>query len=177
MTLYAKTLGIIGMGEIGQEVARRARAFEMEVVYYKRHKLTAQQEAELGIRYLPLSELLKRSDYVSLHVPHTPETEHMIGKRELKMMKHTAFLVNTSRGGVVDEDALGQVLTGKTIAGAGLDVFTEEPLPETSPLLSAPNTVLTPHIAGGEEEELKIRPICDNILRVAEGRKAVNIVR
>ncbi|MGH2618275.1 MAG: 2-hydroxyacid dehydrogenase, partial [Thermomicrobiales bacterium] len=116
-----QTLGLIGFGEIGTEVAKRARAFDMDVIYAKREPLPATIEAMLGVRAAPLDDLLRQSDFVSLHVPHSPETDGLIGARELSLMKPTASLINTCRGPVVDEEALSAALSDGTIAAAGLD--------------------------------------------------------
>lgn len=144
-----KTLGIVGMGEIGCELALRAGAMGMHVVYHKRSPLSAELEARFRAVRKPLDELLEVSDYVVLAVPHTPETERMIGAAELDRMKGSAYLVNICRGGVVDEDALIDALAEQRIAGAGLDVFTYEPLPADSPLCRLDNVILTPHVGGG----------------------------
>lgn len=144
-----KTLGIIGMGEIGCELSRRASVMGMKVFYYKRSPLSKELEDRFDATYLPLEELMKSSDYVCLAVPQTSETEGMINQDLLEMMKSTAYFVNICRGGNVDEDALIKVLQDKKIAGAGLDVFIYEPLPETSPILELDNVILTPHIGGG----------------------------
>jgi phosphoglycerate dehydrogenase-like enzyme len=170
--VFVKTLGIVGLGEIGTELAKRAHAFDMKILYYKRRRLSEEAERELGIEYCSLDDLLRESDFVSLHVPHTKETDKLIGQRELALMKPSAFLINTSRGGVVDEDALYEALASKTITGAGLDVFREEPLPASSPLLKLDNVVLTPHIGGGSGEPNLYKEIHDvlaNVDRVARG--------
>lgn len=147
--VVGKTLGIIGMGEIGCELARRASVMGMNIVYYKRQPLPAELERRFDATYRPLSALLRESDYVCLATPHTDETERMIGAEELLLMKPSAFLINISRGGVVDEAALIDALCENRIAGAGLDVFTYEPLQADSPLCSLDNVILTPHIGGG----------------------------
>jgi phosphoglycerate dehydrogenase-like enzyme len=147
--LRGKTLGIVGFGEIGNEMAKRAHAFEMRVVYYNRTRLEADLEAELQVKYGQLNEVLQQSDFVTLHTPLTPQTEKMIGKPELELMKPSSFLINTSRGGVIDEAALVEALRRRQIAGAGLDVFVEEPVPFDHPYLALDNVVLTPHIGGG----------------------------
>jgi phosphoglycerate dehydrogenase-like enzyme len=166
-----KTLGLIGFGEIGTEVAKRARAFDMNVLYAKREPLSAEIEAMLGVRATSLDDLLRESDFVSLHVPHSPETDRMIGARELSLMKPTASLINTCRGPVVDEEALIAALRNGTIASAGLDVFTLEPLPFDSPLTQIDNVILTPHIGGGTggAREKQMRDVLDNIVRFASG--------
>lgn len=144
-----KSLGIVGMGEIGCELARRASVLGMRTLYYKRTPLSPELERRFDAEYRPLEALLQESDYVCLATPHTDETEHMIGADELALMKPTAFLINISRGGVIDEEALIDALRDCRIAGAGLDVFTYEPLPTDSPLCHMNNVILTPHIGGG----------------------------
>ncbi len=147
--IHNKTLGIIGMGEIGCELARRTSVMGMRNIYHKRSPLSAELEQQFDASYRNLDELLAESDYVCLAVPHTPATEKLIGARELSLMKESAYLVNICRGGVVDEDALIEALRSDRIAGAGLDVFTFEPLQIDSPLLDLDNVILTPHIGGG----------------------------
>jgi glyoxylate reductase len=141
--VYGATLGIVGFGKIGQAVARRAAGFSMRVLYATRSAVTEWHPA--GER-VPLDDLLRASDFVSLHVPLTPETQRMIGEPQLRAMKRTAFLINTARGGVVDQAALVRALEEGWIAGAGLDVAEAEPIPDGDPLLRAPNAVLLPHI-------------------------------
>jgi len=139
-----KTIGIIGMGRIGKEVAKRALAMDMKVCYYKRTRLTEATEKKYQASYMSLEELLKKADVVSLHTPLNASTHHLIGKKEIKLMKKSAILLNTARGNVVDNDALIKALEVKDIAGAGLDVFPNEPqVPE--PYLSMDHVVLTPH--------------------------------
>lgn len=147
--VQGKTLGIIGMGEIGCELARRASVLGMHNLYYKRTPLSAELERRFDAAYRDLETLLRESDYVCVATPHTPQTERMIGPKELSLMKESAFLVNIARGGVVDEEALIGALRANRIAGAGLDVFTYEPLPADSPLCRLDNVILTPHIGGG----------------------------
>ena len=139
------TLGIIGLGRIGRQVTRRALAFEMKVLYHNR-KRDEQAERELGVIYVPLDELLRQSDFVSLNCPLTPETTNLIGKRELGLMKPTGILLNLARGPVVDHDALFAALNSRRIAAAGLDVTAPEPLPRDHPLLGLSNVVITPHL-------------------------------
>jgi len=143
------TLGIIGFGEIGTETARRARAFGMNVIYNKRTRLPANVELVEEVTFAEKDDLLQVADFVLLSAPLTPETEKMIGARELALMKPSAFLINISRGGVIDETALVEALQGHRIAGAGLDVFLYEPIPFDHPLLQCDNVILTPHIGGG----------------------------
>jgi len=144
-----KVLGIVGMGEIGYELARRAAVMGMVVRYYKRRPLSPELERMAEATYSDLPDLLRESDYVCLAVPHTPETERLIGPAELALMRPDAYLVNICRGGVVDEAALIEALQDGRIAGAGLDVFTYEPLPADSPLCGLDNVILTPHVGGG----------------------------
>lgn len=146
---YGRTLGIVGFGEIGKELAVRARAFGMTVVYFDPQRPPVLLEQDLGVTYADLDDLLSSSDYISLHIPHTPSTEKLISASKLERMKPTAFLINACRGGVVDEHALVDALQNGGIAGAGLDVFVEEPLPHEHPLTRLPNVVLSPHIGGG----------------------------
>lgn len=143
------TLGIIGFGEIGTETARRARAFGMNVIYNKRTRLPANVELVEEVTFAEKDDLLQAADFVLLSSPLTPETEKMIGARELALMKPSAFLINISRGGVIDETALVDALQTGQIAGAGLDVFLYEPIPFDHPLLQCDNVILTPHIGGG----------------------------
>jgi glyoxylate reductase len=144
-TLRGKTLGIIGMGKIGKSVAQKAQAFGMKVVYNNRNQLSASEEAELNIEYLGFKDILKTADVISLHCPLNESTHHLISKKELKMMKTSAYLINTARGPVVDEQALAIALEKGQIAGAALDVFEDEPK-ITPQLLELNNVVLVPHI-------------------------------
>ncbi|MEM1554793.1 MAG: D-glycerate dehydrogenase [Thermoproteota archaeon] len=140
------TLGIIGLGRIGQAVAKIAKGFDMKLIYYDVLRNT-KAEQELGVEYRELKELLKEADFVTIHVPRTPETINLIGEEELKLMKPTAILVNTARGGIVNENALYKALRERWIFAAGLDVFEKEPTPKDNPLLTLPNVVVAPHIA------------------------------
>ena len=175
--LAGKTLGIIGLGRIGMEVARRAKAFEMRIVYYDKIRRRDMEE-ELGAEYLSLNDLLRVSDFVSIHVPLTPETTSLIGEEELKKMKKTAYLINTSRGRVIDEEALCRALEEEWIAGAGLDVFSEEPLPLDSPLIKMENVVLTPHMATHtvETRSLMASTVAEDVRRVLIGKTPLNPV-
>ncbi len=143
-----KTLGIIGFGRIGQEVARLARGFQVTIRYYDTVRASATVEQEIGATPLPLDDLLRQADVVTIHTPLTPGTKGLINTRALSLMKPSAILINTSRGPVIDETALVTALREGRIAGAGLDVFAVEPLPADHPLLSLENVVLTSHIAG-----------------------------
>ncbi len=167
------TLGIVGLGNIGKKVARRAKPFDMKVQYHDIKRLTEDQEDALGVRFVLFDELLRTSDVVSLHVPLDDSTRNMIGARELGLMKRDAILVNTCRGPVVDEPALYAALKDGRIFGAGLDVMVEEPPEPKHPLFSLPNVVLTPHTAGPTWENYiaRFRNGFDNIQRVAAGDK------
>lgn len=149
--LRGKTLGLVGAGRIGGEVARRAQAFGMETVAHDPY-LTEERAEEIGVERVELQELLERSDVVTLHVPLTASTRGLIGREELARMKAGAFVVNAARGGVVDEEALAEALAEGRIAGAALDVYDREPLPEDSPLRGCPNVLLTPHLGASTAE-------------------------
>jgi phosphoglycerate dehydrogenase-like enzyme len=171
--LAGRSLGIVGLGNIGRKVVRRAAAFDMPVRYYDIVRLSEDQEDALGVRFALLPELLRTSDVVSLHVPLDGSTRGMIGARELALMRPTAILINTCRGPVVDEGALQRALTTGQIAGAGLDVLVEEPPPRDHPLFALPNVTFTPHSAGPTWENwtARFRNGFDNIQRVAAGRR------
>ena len=145
-----RVLGIVGLGRNGKRIPEVARALGMAVLFYDVIAIPPDVVSQLGARVVTLDELFKSSDCVTLHVPMTPETSHMVGASRLSQMKPTAFLINTSRGGVIDEDALASVLREKRIGGAALDVFEKEP--PSGSILSAPNVILTPHIGGQTEE-------------------------
>jgi glyoxylate reductase len=148
--VWGKRLGIVGLGRIGQAVARRGRGFGMEILYHNRSRKEDAEE-ELGARYLELDDLLRESDFVSIHTPLTDETRHLIGERELGLMQETAVLVNTSRGPVVDEGSLADALADKRIFAAGLDVYEEEPRVHPK-LLDLENVVLVPHLGSATDE-------------------------
>ncbi|MEL6150846.1 MAG: D-glycerate dehydrogenase [Chloroflexota bacterium] len=143
--IHGATLGVIGFGRIGQAVARRGSGFNMNVIYHNRSR-KPDAEAEIGAAYRELDDLLQQSDFISINTPLTDETHHLIGERELAMMKSTAVIVNTARGGVIDPSALYVALRAKMIFAAGLDVTEPEPIPASSPLLTLPNCVVVPHI-------------------------------
>ena len=147
--VHGKRLGIVGLGEIGYELALRANVMGMEVAYHKRTRLPEAIEQSVPLEFMDLNDMLTSSDYVCLAVPHTPATEKMIGTSEFDAMSENAILINICRGGVVDEDALIDALLQGKIKGAGLDVFDYEPLPMDSPLAELDNVILTPHIGGG----------------------------
>lgn len=176
--LQGKTLGIVGLGEIGQAVARRARAFGMRIAYTGRNRVDEQVETELDARYLSMADLLRESDVVSLHCPLTERTRHLIDEEALGLMRSSAVLVNTSRGPVVDEKAVARALHEGRIAGAALDVFEAEPAVEPS-LLELDNVALAPHLGSATTEtrtamgELAAR----NVVDVLAGRDAPTPVR
>lgn len=143
--VYGSTLGIIGLGEIGTLVAKRAKGFGMEVLYYSNSR-NQKIESDLSISYVPLEELLQRSDFVSIHASLNKSSFHMIDESKINLMKKTAFLINTSRGNVVNEKHLIKALEDKQIAGVGLDVYEDEPISVSNPLIHLPQTVLLPHI-------------------------------
>jgi D-3-phosphoglycerate dehydrogenase len=148
--LRGKVLGIVGLGRIGRRIAEIGRTLGMSVLAFDVITIPHDVISALGARIVSLGELFRSSDYITLHVPMTPDTLHMVGGSKLSEMKKTAFLVNTSRGGVIDEEALASALREGRIAGAALDVFEKEP--PSGAILSAPNTILTPHIGGQTEE-------------------------
>src|ERR687885_533830 len=147
--VHHATLGIVGFGRIGREVAKRARGFDMQVLYYDVYPASAEEEQRLGARRVSMDELLAESDFVTLHVNLTPETHHLMNRETLAKMKSSAMLINASRGPVVDPDALYEALSTGVIAAAGLDVTEPEPLPGNHRLLSLPNCLIVPHIASG----------------------------
>jgi len=176
--LEGKTVGVVGLGNIGKKVVRRLHGFDVDILYYDILRLPEHEEDALGVRFVLLDELLKRSDVVTLHVPLSPQTKDMISERQLGLMKPTAILVNTCRGPVVDEMALHKALITKKIAGAGLDVMVDEPPSKDNPLLNVENITITPHTAGPTWENWAkaFRNAFDNILRVHEGRKPMWVV-
>jgi glyoxylate reductase len=174
--VHGKTLGIIGLGRIGRAVARRARGFDMTILYCKRSRLSESEERDLGLTYLSLDDLLRRADFVSLNAAFTKETYHLIGARELALMKPTAFLVNTARGPMVDEAALVEALEAGRIAGAALDVYENEPQVHPG-LLPLNRAVLTPHLGSGVAElrEQMAHIVVDNILAIIKGERPPNL--
>jgi len=174
--VYGKTLGVIGVGRIGASVAKRAIGFNMTVLYadvFRNEEL----EKEVGAKKVEMEELLKEADFVTVHVPLMPETTHLIGEKELKMMKKTAYLINTSRGPVVDEKVLVKALNEGWIAGAGLDVFEEEPKMAEG-LAECENAVLTPHTASATVETRTGMALmaAENAIAMIEGRRPLQIV-
>jgi glyoxylate reductase len=172
-----KTLGVVGMGKVGKAVARRASGFRMKVLYCDAYRY-AEAEKELGIIYTSLESLLKESDFVTLHPPYTKETHHLIGARELSWMKPSAFLINTSRGPIVDQEALIEALRARRIAGAALDVFEGEPYPKLpDDFLAMKNVVLTPHLGSAvtEKREIMSNSVVDIFLDFLAGKRPSNL--
>ncbi|HET6306821.1 MAG TPA: 2-hydroxyacid dehydrogenase [Rhodopila sp.] len=176
--LKNRTLGIIGLGTIGKKTARLAKAFGMTVQYYDVSRLSEDAADDLGVRFALFEEVLRTSDIVSLHVPLTTATRHMVGAAQFRLMKPGAYLVNTCRGPVVDEPALVEALSNGTIAGAGLDVFDQEPPPPNNPLFALPNVVLTAHLAGPtwDNQYTRFRNAFDNCQRVIRGDKPLWVI-
>ena len=177
--LYGKTVGVVGLGHIGAEVARLAKAFGCRVLATRRSATTRQQH-ELADELLPPSDLprlLGESDFVVLAVPLTPETRYLIAEKELRAMKPTAVLINIARGAVLDEAALARALREGWIAGAGLDVFEQEPLPQESELWGLENAILSPHISGGTEiyNQRAVAIFCENLRRYLAGEPLLNL--
>jgi lactate dehydrogenase-like 2-hydroxyacid dehydrogenase len=177
LDIHHRTLGIVGLGGVGRQIARRASGFDMTVLYTQRHRADLSVEQAANARHVPLDELLTQSDFVVLQVPATPQTHHMIGARELSLMKKSAVLINTARGGVVDDAALAAALEAGTIAGAGLDVFENEPaiLPA---LLKAPGLTLMPHLGSATlaTRHAMVTQAVDNLIAGLEGRTPPNRV-
>ena len=176
--IAGKTLGLVGFGRIGRAVAARVMAFEARVLYYDPFRVGEAAERELEVSYRPLDELLSEADVVSLHLPLSAETKHVIGERELRSMKRSALLLNTARGPLVDEAALVRALREGWIAGAGLDVFEREPTDPDNPLLRLENVVVTPHISAGTIDAFrtKMHAVAANVALVARGEAPLNAV-
>lgn len=176
--LRGKVMGIVGLGSVGSEVARLAKAFGMRVVAYDPY-VSSDHAKQLGVELLSLDEVLSLADFLSIHVPLTPETKRMIGREEIKKMKDGAFIINTSRGEVVDEEALYEALKAGKLAGAGLDVYSKEPPPPDHPLIKLDNVVCTPHVgASTVEAQLRIAmAMAEDLIRIARGEEPVNRVR
>lgn len=178
MDIHHSTLGIMGMGRIGQAIARRARGFNMNVRYYNRSRLSADLEKECGATYVDRDTLLKESDHIILVMPYTPENHHLFGEKELNMMKPTATLVNIARGGIVDELALAKALQEKKIFAAGIDVFEGEPTVRPE-LLALKNIVLAPHIASATEKTRRamIELAIENCMAGLAGKTPPNLLK
>ncbi|MCD6529235.1 hydroxyacid dehydrogenase [Candidatus Bathyarchaeota archaeon] len=174
--LYGKTLGVVGTGAIGSHLAKLGKGIGMKVIAWTFHP-SPEKEKALGIKYVPLDYLLKESDVVSIHLRLTEDTRGLIGKREFSLMKKTAILINTARAGIVDKEALIEALKNGRIAGAGLDVFHEEPIDPNDPILKLDNVVLTPHSAGQTREALEkgLSMVVENVRNYLLG-KPTNLV-
>ncbi|MDT3398032.1 NAD(P)-dependent oxidoreductase [Streptomyces sp. B1866] len=177
--LSGKTLGIVGLGHIGREVAHRAAAFGMTVLYSSPRPAPPEVERRLGARRTGLEELLRASDYVSLHAPLTPATRRLLDAGRLALCKRTAYVVNTARGALIDQEALADALEAGALAGAGLDVFDPEPPPASSRLLRAPGVVLSPHVAGVTRETLGriAAAVAGNVRAYLAGEPLRDVVR
>jgi glyoxylate reductase len=150
--LQGKTLGIMGLGRIGKTLAKRAKAFDMKIIYHNRNRISRNEERKLGVKYVAFDKLITQSDIISIHVPHTKETNQIFNMKILKKMKKTAFLINTSRGKVVNEKDLVTALKQKIIAGAGIDVFETEPIKKNHPFMKLENLVMSPHVGSSTKE-------------------------
>ena len=175
--IFGQTLGIVGLGRIGQAVAQRARGFNMTVLYYD-EKRSAELESKLGVNYADMDTILRESDFVTLHVPLSEKTRNLVSEKQLNLMKKTAILINTSRGPVVDEKSLYKALREGQIAAAGLDVFQNEPIEMSNPLLKLNNVVLLPHIGSATVETRTKMAILatENAIAALEGRIPPNLV-
>jgi len=176
--LQGKTVGIVGMGKIGREVARRLRPFGVRILYSDKQQLSTAEEEPLDAEYVSLDYLLAESDIVSLHAPLTSETHGMLGRSELELMKPGALLINTARGALVDEAALAELLRDGRVAGAGVDVFADEPPNPKHPLRGCRNVVLTPHTAGQTREAMErmVEMMLENVHRAARGEELLHRV-
>ena len=175
LDLQGKTLGIVGLGRIGKTLAQRAKAFNMKTIYHNRKQISKTEEKKLGVKYTTFDKLISQSDIISILVPHTEETNQMFNMKNFKKMKNTAFLINTSRGKVVNEKDLVTALKEKIIAGAGLDVFQIEPMDKNHPLTKLENIVLVPHIGSSTKEtRTKMAEITiKNLILGIKGKKPI----
>ncbi|MFH2112559.1 MAG: hydroxyacid dehydrogenase [Candidatus Bathyarchaeota archaeon] len=177
LELAGKTVGVVGLGRIGAATAKRLKAFDAEVAYWSRTR-KPETEEKLGIRWMELDELLSRSDIISLHLPGTTDTHHIIGERELGLMKAGVIIVNTARGRVIDEEALTRALKSGKIRAAALDVFEKEPLPADSPLRTMNNVILTPHLGASNLEGMQRMAVqvAEGVYKVLTGHRPDNPV-
>ena len=152
LDLQEKTLGIMGLGRIGKTLAKRAKAFDMKIIYHNRKRISKTEEKKIGVTYNTFNKLIAQSDIISIHVPHTKQTNEMFNMKIFRKMKNTSFLINTSRGKVVNQKDLAVALKQKIIAGAGLDVFETEPIKKNHPFLKLENIVLSPHVGSSTKE-------------------------
>jgi len=175
--LHHATLGLLGAGRIGKIVAQRASGFEMKVLYYDVYRMSPEDEARYHMVYAPIDEVLQQADFISVHTPYMPSTHHLISEREFKLMKPGAIIVNTARGPIIDEKALVKALQAGTIAGAGLDVFENEPAVEPE-LLTMENVVITPHIASASVDTRgkMAKMASDNLVAFHHGQRPPNIL-
>ena len=175
LDLQGKTLGIVGLGRIGKTLAKRAKAFDMKIIYYNRKQISKANEKKLGVKYTTFNKLITKSDIISIHVPHTNETNQMFNMKIFKKMKKTSFLINTSRGKVVNEKDLAIALKQKIIGGAGLDVFETEPISKNHQFLKLENVVLAPHVGSSTKEtRTKMAEITiKNLILGIKGKKPI----
>ena len=176
--MRGKIHGIIGMGNIGRSVAKLSKGFGTKIIYYDAYRISADKEEELGVAYVPLSELLSIADIVSVHVPLLPETRNLIREEQLKLMKPNAVLINVARGNIIDEQALAQAIKRGDLLGAAFDTFAAEPVNKDNPLFQFDNVLATPHIAGGTCDVLKT-VLClsfQNIAKMESGALPDNLI-
>ena len=173
--LQGKTLGILGLGRIGSTLAKRVKAFDMKIIYHNRKRVSKSKEKALGIKYVSQEKLFTQSDIISIHVPHTEQTDALFDSKVFKKMKKSAFLINTARGKIIKEKDLVSALKKKTIAGAGLDVFESEPIGKNHPLTKISNVVLAPHIGSSTKEtrEQMARITVKNLNLGLSGKKPI----
>jgi phosphoglycerate dehydrogenase-like enzyme len=176
--LRGRRLGVLGLGDVGVEVARLARSLGMRIAYYRRHRLPAAEERRLGVRYVGFDELMATSDVLTVHVRRSAETLGMVGREAIRRMPRGAILVDTSRGGIVDHAALAEALRDGHLAGAGVDVFPEEPMPAAGALAGCPDALLTPHCAGGSIDVFldEAHLILDNVRRALDGGRVRGLI-
>lgn len=176
--LNNKLVGIVGGGNIGRRVAAKVQAFGARVQYYDAFRLSERMENDCNMQYVSLEELIETSDVISLHVPLTAETKHMIGAEQIARMKQGTIVINTARGGLIDDHALAEAVRTGKLAGAGLDVVENDPLPADNALLKDPNIIVTPHVGGGTADigDAILPMIVQDILRFAEGKEPSHVV-
>jgi glyoxylate reductase len=174
--VYGKTLGIIGLGEIGYRVAKRANGFDMRILYWNRRRKVSMEE-ELSVKYVDFETLLKESDFITIHLALTDETRGMVGEKEFGLMKKTAYLINTARGPIVDEKALYKALKERKIAGAAVDVYEKEPPDLGLPLLKLDNVIVTPHMAAYSRENMLRMDMmnAEDLVRFFKGERPKNV--
>lgn len=177
-SLNNKKVGLLGAGNIGRLVAKKVQSFGATVQYYDLYRLNEEMEKNYELEYMSFDDIIKNSDIISLHLPLNDSTNNIIGKNEIELMKRNAIIINTARGGLIDEIALADALNDKKILGAGLDCFADEPLKLDNPILKAQNTVLTPHIGGTSMDllEVMVPMIEENVSNFIEGKVIINIV-